>query len=59
MPRKMRAELRAQIALEDREQLQLERNPWNNTGFVGVSKVGNTYQARLVLEVPGDGRGGL
>ena len=57
MPRKMRAELRAQIALEDREQLQLERSPWNNTGFVGVSKVGNEYQARL--QVPGDGRGGL
>ena len=27
------------------------------TGFVGVSKVGNKYQARL--QVPGDGRGGL
>ena len=26
-------------------------------GFVGVSKVGNKYQARL--QVPGDGRGGL
>ena len=38
MPRAMGAELRAQIALEDREQLQLERSPWNNTGFVGVTK---------------------
>ena len=55
MPRKMGAELRVQIALEDREQLQ--RSPWNNTGFVGVSKVGNKYQTRL--QVPEDGRGGL
>ena len=43
MPRAMGAELRAQIALEDREQLQLERSPWNNTGFVGVSKIVNKY----------------
>ena len=52
-----RASSADRIALEDREQLQLERSPWNNTGFVGVSKVGNKYQARL--QVPGDGRGGL
>ena len=41
MPRALGAELRAQIAVEDRSQLQLERSPWNKTGFVGVSKVGN------------------
>jgi hypothetical protein len=48
--------MRAQIALEDRSALQLERSAWNETGFVGVSKVGNKYQARI--NVPGDGRGG-
>ena len=46
----------AAIAAEDREQLQLERNVWSETGFVGVNKVGNKFQARL--QVPGDGRGG-
>ena len=48
--------MRALIAAEDREQLQLERSGWNKTGFTGVSKVGNGYQARI--QVPGDGRGG-
>ena len=41
MPRTLGAEMREQIALEDREQLQLKRSHWNATGFVGVRKVGN------------------
>ena len=57
MPRLADAELRAMIAAEDRSQLQLERSPWNKTGFVGVIEVGNKYYARL--QVPGDGRGGV
>ena len=57
MPRTLGAELRPLIAAEDRSQLQLERNPYNQTGFVGVIKVGNKYYARL--QVPGDGRGGI
>ena len=56
MPRQLGAELREQLALEDRAELQLERSAWNATGFVGVSKVGKGYQARF--NVPGDGRGG-
>ena len=56
MPRKLGAEVREQLAREDRSQLQLERSAWNETGFVGVSKVGKGYQARV--NVPGDGRGG-
>ena len=48
--------MREAIAAEDRSQLNLERNPWSCTGFKGVIKVGNKFQARL--QVPGDGRGG-
>ena len=48
--------MREQIALEDRDQLQLKRSHWNATGFVGVRKVGKKFQA--CLQVPGDGRGG-
>ena len=47
MPRTLGAEMREQIALEDREQLQLKRSHWNATGFVGVRKVGKK------IEVPG------
>ena len=56
MPKRMGAEMRELIMVEDRSQLQLERSVWNNTGFVNVNQVGNKYQARL--QVPGDGRGG-
>ena len=57
MPRVLGAEMRALIAAEDREQLQLERSGWNKTGFTGVSKVGNGYQARIqVLEMGAEGQ---
>ena len=56
MPKRMGAEMRELVMVEDRSQLQLERSVWNNTGFVNVIQVGNKYQARL--QVPGDGRGG-
>ena len=56
MPKRMGADMREAIQCEDRSQLDLERTPWSNTGFIGVIKVGNKFQARL--QVPGDGRGG-
>ena len=56
MPKRLGTDMREAIAAEDRSQLELERSPWNHTGFVGVIKVGNKYQARL--QVPGDGKGG-
>ena len=34
----------------------LKRNPYSDTGFVGVIKIKGKFQARL--QVPGDGRGG-
>jgi hypothetical protein len=49
--------MRELIMVEDRSQLQLERNVWSSTGFKHVIKVGQKFQARL--QVPGDGRGGL
>ena len=52
----MGADMREAIQGEDRSQLDLERTPWSKTGFIGVIKVGNKFQARL--QVPGDGRGG-
>ena len=47
--------MRAQIALEDRSALQLERSAWNETGFVGVSKVGNKYCREPPIPPPGRG----
>ena len=48
--------MREAVRTENRENLELERTPWNNTGFVNVIKVKNKFQARL--QVPGEGRGG-
>ena len=56
MPRVLAETMRAALALENRDQLVLEKNPWNKTGFTGVSKIGKHYFARI--NVPGDGRGG-
>ena len=56
MPKRMGAEMRELVMVEDRSQLQLERNVWSSTGFKHVIKVGQKFQARL--QVPGDGRGG-
>ena len=56
MPSGRAAAMREAVRTENRENLELERTPWNNTGFVNVIKVKNKFQARL--QVPGDGRGG-
>ena len=59
MPSGQAAGFRAAFAalLEaDREQLDLKKYPWSNTGYVGVIKVNGKFQARV--QVPGDGRGG-
>ena len=40
----------------ERAELVLAKNPYSNTGFTGVIKIKNKFQARL--QVPGDGRGG-
>ena len=56
MPKRMGAEMRELVMVEDRSQLQLERNVWSSTGFKHVIKVGQKFQARL--QVPGDGQGG-
>ena len=56
MPKRLGADMREAIQGEDRSQLDLEPTPWSKTGFIGVIKVGNKFQARL--QVPGDGRGG-
>ena len=46
----------AALSAAERAELMLKRNPYSDTGFVGVIKVKNFFQARL--QVPGDGRGG-
>ena len=59
MPNGMAAEIRPYVAglsAEQRAELVLAKNPYSNTGFTGVIKVKNKFQARL--QVPGDGRGG-
>ena len=57
MPSGLAAAMRAALALQDRSQLVLERNPLSATGFVNVIKVKNgKFQARL--QVKGEGRGG-
>ena len=57
MPKRMGADMREAILIEDRSKLDLKRSVYNETGFVlNVIKVGDKYQARL--QVPGDGRGG-
>ena len=48
--------MREAVAKENWAELDLERTPWNDTGFVGVQKSKNKFRARL--QVPGDGRGG-
>ena len=57
MPRGMAAAAREAVEQADRDELELERTPWSNTGFVNITKVGGKFQARL--QVPGDGRGGI
>ena len=46
----------AALSAAERAELMLKRNPYSDTGFVGVIKVKGKYQARL--QVPGDGKGG-
>ena len=56
MPREAAVAMREAVAKENWAELDLERTPWNYTGFVGVQKSKNKFRARL--QVPGDGRGG-
>ena len=59
MPNGMAAETREYVAglsAAERAELVLAKNPYSNTGFTGVIKIKNKFQARL--QVPGDGRGG-
>ena len=56
MPSGKAAVVREVISKENRDGLQLERTPWNKTGFVNVIEVKGRFQARL--QVAGDGRGG-
>ena len=46
MPSGRAAAMREAVRTENRENLELERTPWNNTGFVNVIKVKNKFQAR-------------
>ena len=46
----------AALSAAQRAELELKRNPYSDTGFVGVIKVKGKFQARL--QVPGDGKGG-
>ena len=57
MPSGMAAEMREKMLTEDLSGLTLQTTPWSETGFVGVIKVKNKFQARV--QVPGDGRGGM
>ena len=44
------------VAKANRAELDVQRTPWTDIGFVNVIRVGKKFQARL--QVPGDGRGG-
>ena len=57
MPSGQAAHFRQAVAAVDRSQLDLQKNPYSNTGFTGIIKVkGGKFQARV--QIPGEGRGG-